>query len=104
MSRVVYRLRQLFPAELAGLVVVMMGITFIPVAITNFAGSGAAGDLTALYVGGDNARGDGGDQRLGEGRGAPVFGARRHGGRLSGGVRDGDSRRRAVGAARRGSP
>lgn len=52
-SRIIYRLRSLFPAELAGLVVVMIGITVIPVSITNFSGSDgiAAVDLPALYVG-----------------------------------------------------
>lgn len=52
-SRIIHRLRSLFPAELAGLVVVMIGITVIPVSITNFAGSSGAGDIdiSALYVG-----------------------------------------------------
>jgi xanthine permease XanP len=52
-SRIIYRLRVLFPAELAGLVVVMIGITVIPVSITSFAGSSGTEpvDLPSLYIG-----------------------------------------------------
>lgn len=38
LSRVLYRLRSLFPAEVVGVVVAMVGISLIPVAIPHFAG------------------------------------------------------------------
>jgi xanthine permease XanP len=38
LSQIIHRFRSLFPPELAGLVVVMIGVTIIPVSITNFLG------------------------------------------------------------------
>lgn len=53
LSQVIQRFRSLFPPELAGLVVVMIGVTIIPVSITNFLGGtdGTTVDLPSLYVG-----------------------------------------------------
>ena len=45
-SRVMHRLRALFPPEVTGLVVAMVGITVIPVAITNFMGRDATDTIT----------------------------------------------------------
>ncbi|MDT8903585.1 uracil-xanthine permease family protein [Anaeroselena agilis] len=53
-AKVIHRVRFLLPPELAGLVVVMLGVTLIPVSITNFSGSSGDGtvvDLSALSVG-----------------------------------------------------
>jgi len=38
LSRVVYRLRALFPTEVTGLVVVMVGLALVPVGVSNFVG------------------------------------------------------------------
>jgi xanthine permease XanP len=38
LSRVVYRLRALFPTEVTGLVVVMVGMALVPVGVSNFVG------------------------------------------------------------------
>ena len=54
LAKVIHRLRVLFPAELTGLVVVMLGITLIPVSISFVSGSDLHGgpvDIRALQVG-----------------------------------------------------
>jgi NCS2 family nucleobase:cation symporter-2 len=38
LSRIMHRLRALFPTEVVGLVVLMVGIAIIPLAIRNFMG------------------------------------------------------------------
>ena len=46
LSRVIHRFRVLFPPEVTGTVVAMVGITIIPVAISNFMGLDAADTVT----------------------------------------------------------
>ena len=46
LSRVMHRLRALFPAEVTGVVVAMVGIAIIPLAITNFMGLDATDTVT----------------------------------------------------------
>jgi xanthine permease XanP len=48
LSRVMHRLRVLFPPEVTGLVVAMVGITVIPVALPNFMGRDATDSITEL--------------------------------------------------------
>ncbi len=48
LSRVMHRLRALFPPEVTGLVVAMVGITVIPVALPNFMGRDATDSITEL--------------------------------------------------------
>jgi xanthine permease XanP len=46
LSRAIHRLRALFPPEVTGTVVAMVGITVIPIAISNFAGLDATDTVT----------------------------------------------------------
>jgi xanthine permease XanP len=48
LSRVMHRLRVLFPPEVTGLVVAMVGISVIPVALTNFMGRNGSEAVTEL--------------------------------------------------------
>ena len=48
LSRVMHRLRALFPPEVTGLVVAMVGISVIPTALTNFMGRNATDVVTEL--------------------------------------------------------
>lgn len=48
LSRVMHRLRPLFPAEVTGLVVAMVGIAVIPVAVRNFVGLDATDTVTEI--------------------------------------------------------
>jgi len=48
LSRVMHRLRALFPAEVTGLVVTMVGISVIPTAVTNFIGIDSTDTITEI--------------------------------------------------------
>jgi len=48
LSRVMHRLRVLFPPEVSGVVVVMIGISAIPIAFPNFLGRDAADSVTEM--------------------------------------------------------